>query len=165
MPQQQPGVLHGAGELGQGRQGVQGPPGAQCLCSGLSRQRVDLVRLVWPCTSCSLLGAHDEGAEVSVKQLHPLDRLGPQVQIPLLEQEVLFVLVTCKIGEFIGWCGVFLLDHFVCVLFSAGQVVNGGFISQLGVGENSESEEKVNVRPTKAQKSSAHIIHHHSTYS
>lgn len=99
MPQQQPCVLRGAGELGQGRQGVQGPPGAQRLGSGPSRQRVDLGRPVWPRASRSLLGAHDEGAEVSVKQLHPLDRLGPQVQIPLLEQEVLFVLVTCKTGD------------------------------------------------------------------
>lgn len=40
----------------------------------------------------------DEGADVSVKQLRPLDRLGPQVQVTLLEQEVLFVLDTSEKG-------------------------------------------------------------------
>ena len=44
----------------------------------------------------ALLKGRDEGAEVSVKQLHPLDRLGPQVQIPLLKQEVLLILVIRK---------------------------------------------------------------------
>lgn len=90
-------MLHGAGELGQSGQGVQGLLGAQSLGSGLGGQRLDPA-------SCSLPEDGDEGAEVSVKQLHPLDRLGPQVQVPLLEQELLFVLGTRKRRRLIGRC-------------------------------------------------------------
>lgn len=62
------------------------------------------MELVRPCT---LLEGQEEGAEVPVKQLHPLDRLGPQVQVPLLKQEVLFVLVTRKKGDsLLDVCGV-----------------------------------------------------------
>ena len=102
-PQQEPGVLHGAGELGQGGQGVQGMLGAQSLGSGPGGQRLDPSVLVQPGASRSRPEDGDEGAEVSVKQLHPLDGLGPQVQVALLEQELLFVL-GARERRFIRWC-------------------------------------------------------------
>lgn len=46
VPQHQPGMLHGAGELGQGLEGVQCLLGAESLGFGLSRQRLDLLDLV-----------------------------------------------------------------------------------------------------------------------
>lgn len=97
-------MLHGAGELGQGGQGVQGMLGAQSLGSGMGGQRLDPSVLVQPGAFRSRPEDGDEGAEVSVKQLHPLDGLGPQVQVALLEQELLFVLGARERRRLIGWC-------------------------------------------------------------
>lgn len=98
--QQQPGMFHGAADLRQLREGVQRLFGADSFGLRLRRQcvdSIDLVRLGSSRVSGRLVG-QDEGAEVSVKQVHPLDRLGPQIQITLLKQEVLFILVT-KLGS------------------------------------------------------------------
>ena len=88
-------MLHGAGELRQSGEAVQGPLGPEGLGLGLGAEHVDLFRRYQFCFMV-LLEFQDEGAEVSVKQLHPLERLGPQVQIPLLKQKVLFILVKAK---------------------------------------------------------------------
>lgn len=90
-PQRQPGVLRAAAELRQGWEAVQGLLGSQGLGVGLPQDLVDPV-LVGPRRFCFL----DEGAELSVKQLDPLERLGPQVQVPLLEQKVLFILMMAN---------------------------------------------------------------------
>lgn len=71
---------------------------------------MDFVDLVGPCGSWGLGLLEDEEAKMSVKQLHPLDRLGPQVQIPLLEQEVLFILVTSKTGVSLQAVDSYLFD-------------------------------------------------------
>lgn len=75
-----------------------------------------LVDLVRPCDSwgLGLLKGQDEGADVSVKQLHPLDRLGPQVQIPLLEQEVLFILVNKQNGSLVTGMLMLMLISIIC---------------------------------------------------
>lgn len=71
-------MLDGAAELRQSWEGVQGLLGAEGLALG---QCVDLVKLVQSSRSWfpSVLQGQDEGAKVSVKQLHPLDGLSPQV--------------------------------------------------------------------------------------
>lgn len=88
LPQRQPGVLGGAAELRQGRQALQGLLGAESLGSG-PRLHQDQLLGIRPL----LVQLENEGAEVSVEQLHPQQRLGPQVPITLLEQEVLFILM------------------------------------------------------------------------
>lgn len=98
MPEQQPAVLHGAGELGQGWQRGQGLLGAQHLGSGLRGQRTDLLLQLRARAHASwnLAEGLDQGAEVSMEQSDPLDRLGPQVQLPLLKQEVVFILLQTR---------------------------------------------------------------------
>lgn len=93
VSQRQPSVLHGGGELRQHREAAQGLLGDEGFGLGLGLDMMDLVGIHG---SCALVLAQldDEGAEVPVKQLHPLQRLGPKVQLALLEQEVLLVLVT-----------------------------------------------------------------------
>lgn len=88
LPQRQPGVLGGAGELWQGWEALQGPLKAEGLGAG---PRLHLDQLLG--IRAVLVQSEDEGAEVSVEQLDPQERLGPQVPIPLREQEVLFVLI------------------------------------------------------------------------
>lgn len=96
MPQQQPAVLHGAGELGQCRQRVQGLLGAQHFGSGLRGQRTDLLLQLRAHSSWKLADGLNKGAEVLMKQSDPLDRLSPQVQVPFLKQEVVFVLLQMR---------------------------------------------------------------------
>lgn len=91
--QRQPGVLHGAGELGEDRQAVQGLLGPEGLGLGLGPNKVDLVR---PHVSCLLVWVHLQVAEVLVEQVQPLQWIGPKVQNPPLKQEVLFILVTAR---------------------------------------------------------------------
>lgn len=91
-------MLHGAGELGQSREGVQSTLANQGLSPGLGQQGLEVVQVqVQVQVSCSrslsFPGVLDEGTEVPVEKPDPLEGLGPQVQITLLKQEVFFSLV------------------------------------------------------------------------
>lgn len=69
---------------------VQGLLGAQLLGPGPLGQSLHQVGLT---ASRGQAGSPDEVTQVSVQQLHPLQRLGPEVQIAFLKQEVLLSLV------------------------------------------------------------------------